>query len=134
MFIDELKKEVGNELQVAADLMKSGSPQGYEYLRITLGHALFFAPTDKVIFNLQHILGPMKREVILAIANFDKNAIIEIGKKVEIIGKALCEDKEDKEDNEILDITTEIGLLIEKTWRKVIQSPGGALIKLSMPM
>ena len=131
MFIDELKKEVGSELQIAADLMKSGSPQGYEYLRITLGHALFFAPTDKVIFHLQHILGPMKQEVILAIANFDKNAIIEIGMKVEIIGKALIKDKED---DEILDLTTDIGLLIEKTWRKVIQNPSGALIKLSMPI
>lgn len=131
MFVDELKKEVGNELQVAADLMKSGSPQGYEYLRITLSHALFFAPTDKVIFHLQHILGPMKQEVILAIANFDKNAIIEIGKKVEIIGKALIEGKED---NEILDLTTEIGLLIEKTWRKVIRNPSGVLIKLGVPL
>jgi hypothetical protein len=130
MFINELKKEVGNELKIAADLMKSGSPQGYEYLRSTLTHALFFAHEDKTIFHLQHILGPMKQEVILAIANFDKNVIIEIGKKVEIIGKALVEGKED---NEILDMTTEIGLLIETTWRRVIQSPSGGFIKLSMP-
>lgn len=129
MFIEELKKEVSRELHTAANLLKSGSPQGYEYLRSTLGHALFFAPQDKVIFYLQHILGPMRQDVILTIADFDKNILIEIGKKVEIIGKALSEDEE----NKIFDATIEIGLLIEQTWRKVIQSPRGPVVKLSVP-
>lgn len=128
MFIDDLKKEVSKELQIAADLLKAGSPQGYEYLRAVLGHALFFAPEDKTIFHLQHILGPMRQEVILAIADSDKNTLIEIGKKLVSLGKALSEDKED----EVLSLTTEIGLLIEQAWRKVIQSPVGPRVRIGI--
>lgn len=128
MFIDDLKKEVSKELQIAADLLETGSPHGYEYLRNLLGHALFFAPEDKAIFHMQHILGPMRQEVILAIADFDKTIMIEIGKKLKLLGKALSEDKED----EILSLTTEIGLLIEQAWRKVIQSPAGPRVRIGI--
>ncbi|GFO96444.1 hypothetical protein ig2599ANME_0633 [groundwater metagenome] len=124
MFNDDFKDVVSQEILIAAKLLKAGSPQGYEYLRSMLGHALFFAHDDKAIFYLQHILGPMRQEVILAVAQDDKTILTEIGKKLEIIGKMLAEGK----DNEILELTTEIGLLIEKAWRKVIQSPKGPIV------
>ncbi len=127
MFIDELKNEVSKEILIAAGLLNTGSPQGYEYLRSALGHALFFAHDDKTIFYLQHLLGPMRQEVILAVAQDDKTILPEIGKKLEIIGKSLAEGKE----NEILDSTTEIGLLIEKAWRKALQNPKGSVGGLS---
>lgn len=119
MFIDELKSAVSQEILTAADLLKAGSPQGYEYLRSTLNHALFFAYDDKTIFYLQHLLGTIRPDVIVAIAQDDKVILSEIGKKLEIIGKSLAEDKE----NQILDLTTEIGLLIEKAWRKTLKNP-----------
>jgi len=124
MFIDDLKDVVSQEILIAAKLLKAGSPQGYEYLRAALGHAIFFAHDDKAIFYLQHLLGTMRQEVILAVAQDDKTILIEIGKKLELIGKMLVEGK----DNEILELTTEIGLLVEKAWRKVIQSPKGPIV------
>lgn len=124
MFIDDFKNVVSQEILNSAELLKAGSPQGYEYLRAMLGHAIFFAHDDKAIFYLQHILGPMRQEVILAVVQDDKTILIEIGKKLETIGKMLAEGK----DNEILELTTEIGLLIEKAWRKVILNPKGPVI------
>lgn len=129
MFINDLKIVISQEIFKAADLSKAGSPQGFEYLRAALGHAIFFAPEDKALFYLQHILGPMRQEVILAIAEFDKNTLIEIGRKLEILGKAL---NEGKGDTEILNLTTEIGILIERTWRKVIQSPLGPRVRIGI--
>lgn len=129
MFIDELKNVVSQEILMAANLLKAGSPQGYEYLRVTLGHALFFAHDDKTIFYLQHLLGPMRQDVILAVAQDDKTILPEIGKKLEIVGKLLAEGKEE----DILNLTTEIGLLIEKAWRKVIQNPKGPVVS-TMPI
>ncbi len=131
MFINDLKLVVSQEILKSADLLKAGSPQGYDYLRAALGHALFFAPEDKEIFYLQHLLGPMRQEVILAIADFDKNTLIEIGKKLTILGKALGEDKGEAE---IFNQATEIGLLIERTWRKIIQSPIGPRVRLGIQM
>ena len=129
MFVDELKNVVSKEILIAANLLNAGSPQGYEYLRNTLSHALFFAHDDKTIFYLQHLLGPMRQEVILAVAQDDKTILPEIGKKLEIVGKLLAEGKEE----EILNLTTEIGLLIEKAWRKAIQSLKGPVAS-TMPI
>lgn len=119
MFIDELKNVVSQEILTAADILKAGSPQGYEYLRSTLNHALFFAHEDKTIFYLQHLLGTIRPDVISTIAQENKTILPEIGTKLEIIGKSLAEGKE----NQILDLTTETGLLIEKAWRKTLKNP-----------
>lgn len=129
MFVDELKNVVSKEILIAANLLNAGSPQGYEYLRNTLSHALFFAHEDKTIFYLQHLLGPMRQDVILAVAQDDKTILPEIGKRLEIVGKLLAEGKEE----DILNLTTEIGLLIEKAWRKAMQSLKGPVAS-TMPI
>ncbi len=123
MFIEDLKKEVGQEIKIAADLLKKGSPQGYEHLRNTLAHAVFFAREDKPIFFLQHVLGPMRPDVIATIGENNKDALVEIGEKLDSVVEALDKDDVDT----IVALVFEIGLIIEQQWRNALTSPSSKI-------
>lgn len=125
MFIEDLKKEVGQEIKIAADLLKKGSPQGYEHLRNTLAHALFFAREDKSIFFLQHMLGPMRQDVITTIGVNNKGSLVEIGEKLDSIVEALNKDDADT----IVTLVFEIGLIVEQQWRSALTSPSAKINK-----
>lgn len=125
--MNDLKLELSKEILISANLLKGGSAQGYEYLRTTLGHALFFAHEDKTIFFLQHILGPIRQEVVLAIAEADKNILIEIGHKLETIAELIIDTNKE---SLILDLTIEVGMLIEKSWREIQRSSIGPRFRI----
>ena len=119
MFINDLKKEVGKELKIAAKLMKQGSPVGFNHLRNTLGHALFFAYEDEAIALLQHILAPVRPEVINIIVAHDKEIIVAIGKDIDSIADMLV--KEESWET-MLKPLLHITLMIEKEWRNISTS------------
>jgi|GEM_PF-6034634 len=125
--MNDLKLELSKEILISANLLKAGSTQGYEYLRTTLGHALFFAHEDKTIFFLQHILGPIRQEVVLAIAEADKNILIEIGHKLEKVAELIIDTNKE---SLILDLTIEVGMLIEKSWREIQRSSIGPRFRI----
>lgn len=120
MFIDNLKKEVGEELKIAAELLKQGSQTGYNHLRNTLGHALYFAYEDEAIAMLQHVLGPIRPEVIIVIASQNKEALVAIGKELDLIADVLV--NEEPWENIIKPLVS-ITLIIEKEWRKILTTP-----------
>lgn len=120
MFLDEFKREVGKQIQIAAELMKQGSPAGYAHSKNTLNHALFFGYEDESIRLLHNLTGFFKTEVVTKIAGQNKSVIVEIGGELELIANALINgDSSEK----IINPASNINLIILKEWRRIITSP-----------
>lgn len=120
MFLDEFKREVGKQLQIAAELMKQGSPAGYAHVKNTLNHALFFAYEDESIMLLHNLLGLARTEVITKIAGQNKSAIVEIGGELELIANALINGDSLQT---VINPASNINLILLKEWRRIITSP-----------
>lgn len=120
MFLDELKIEVGKQLQIAAELMKQGSPAGYAHVKSTLNHTLFFAYEDESIVLLHNLLGLARTEVITKIASQNKSAIVEIGGELELIANALINGDSLEM---VIKPASNINLILLKEWRRIITSP-----------
>lgn len=120
MFIDDFKREVGKQLQIAAELMKQGSPAGYAYLKNTLNHALFFGYEDESVLLLPNLLGFVRTEVVTKIASQNKSAMVEIGGELELIANALINGESFEK---IIKPASNINLIIFKEWRRIITSP-----------
>ncbi len=119
MFLDEFKKEVGKQLQIAAELMKQGSSAGYNHLKNTLSHALFFGYEDESIRLLHNILGPVRNEVITKIAGQNKPVMVDIGRELELIADALINGESLEK---IINPASNISLKVYKEWRRISTS------------
>lgn len=119
MFLDDFKIEVGEQLQIAAKLMKQGSSAGYNHLKNTLSHALFFGYEDESIRLLHNILGPVRNEVVTKIANQNKPVIVKIGGELELIADALINGESLEK---IINPASNISFIVYKEWRRISTS------------
>ncbi len=120
MFLDEFKREVGKQLQIAAELTKQGSSAGYNHLKNTLSHALFFGYEDESIRLLANILNPVRNEVVNKIASQNKPFMVEIGGELELIADALIKGEPLEK---VINPASNISSKIYKEWRRISTSP-----------